>query len=319
MKRILALGLGLGLAATALAGFPVSVNPPAPAPSNNSLNQPLPVAVQAVQATLPAAPAPMLSSTPSWPTSSAATPCQGGCTVNLNACSDQSGVSMTRPHFNLLSPAQSLGLGCRRSGCLDRLRDWLTFQQTPGCVRVTAAPYFVPLRTYFPGTASCGEYGCNTGSCGTNSCGTNGTIGIPVRQLTPDCESCRPKVKFLPLTPRSAVGLNCDGGNWGRPGLLKRLLGHFGFGGRMQARGCAAEKGCADLPACATPPTGAIRYANPLCSVSSAPYMSMAGMGTTPTAPPSTSVPVPVPAVKATPVSTNGPRVQNANQPFTNP
>lgn len=207
MKRFAALGL-LFTSAVAGAGEPVSVYPPAAAPpAGSGLNQSLPAAVQSA---LPAAPPPVLTSTPSWvepvgPTSTPiptvgpsyltqAAPPAAGCAPAAGGAAAPAGgpvcygADQVRPHFNLLQRPNWLRGATADGGgggsCREQLKAWLHFQPTPSGVPIWCpTPYKAPLRAYFPArpTDCAWNLGCagGGGGCGTDACATD--RGAPMR------------------------------------------------------------------------------------------------------------------------------------------
>lgn len=210
MKRFAALALVGSLPLVALAG-PVSVYPSpkppaaqllpvntAPGPSQGttpaapptSLNQPLSAAVQTAASNLPQAPAPVMTSSPSWgspavypgttvPGPSGAAPC--GTAPCAAPCGDSATTQPVRPYLNLLAPRG--GCDDARGSCLDKLKDWLCYRSSPGGPPCTPVPYRAPTRAYFPcrPTDGCISGGCGAGgpcaggvggNCATGNCGT---------------------------------------------------------------------------------------------------------------------------------------------------
>lgn len=210
MKRFVALALVGSFPLVALAGPPVSVHPP------TSMNQPLSTAVQAAGANLP--PTPVMTS---QPTNWGGAPCPTGVQCAGAEC------GQTKPYFNALAPRGTLFRGT----CLDRLKEWATYNPAPCNLGRTPTPYKAPLRTYFtcrPADGSPGV-GCGTG-CGTAGCNTGrggcGTVNLPVTRLRADgCDTpaCRPTVRYTPLSCRSEVPTGAA-----RPRLLDRIFGLFG-------------------------------------------------------------------------------------------
>lgn len=285
MKRFVAFAIVGSFPLIASAGPPVSVHPPA------SLNQPLSAAVQAAGANLP--PAPVMSSQPTnWggsPCPSPAVPC------GEPACGG------TKPYFNVLAPRGGTAV---RGSCLDRLKEWATYNPEPCKLGRTPTPYQAPLRTYFtcrptdgsPGVG-CGGAGGGTAGCATGRGGC-GTVALPVTPLTTnacDAPTCRPRVRYQPLSCRAEVPTGTP-----RPRLLDRLFGLFG-------PKCDAGYGddwCAPAP---TPYPAGLLPATPIGPAMPPPSASVLPMTTAPLYTP--------PAGKV-----NGKTVQlTPLQPFTNP
>lgn len=282
MKRFVALALVGSFPLIASAGPPVSVHPPA---QPTSMNQPLSAAVQAAGANLP--PAPALTS---QPTNWGGTPCP-----TAPACEPACG--QPKPYFNALAPRGTMFSGT----CLERLKEWATYNPAPCNLGRTPTPYQAPLRAYFTCRPTDGSpgVGCGTG-CGTNGCkpvrGGVGALNLPVSPLRAnscDAPTERPRVRYTPLTCRSEVPTGTA-----RPRLLDRLFGLFG-----PACGTAGDDWCAPAGPVPYPyPAGELLPANP------------AGPAMPPPAPPVTPPTTP-PAGKG-----GGQTIQlSPRQAFTNP
>jgi hypothetical protein len=304
VKRFAALALAGSIQLTALAGNPVSVYPPAPAKPASSMSQPLSAAVQSAAVALPAAPAPTMTSTPSWGTPTVLPGTPGG-TLPASGipCGDPAAGQVVKPYFNPL--ALRTGCDAVRGSCLDRLKDWFNYRPTPGSFPCSPTPYRAPMRAYFPCKPTCGSGGCGTGG------GNCGTVAMPVRKLEAGCDTpatCRPRVMYQPLTARSEVpAVGCDARPV-RPQLFDRLLGLF-------TPKCAAACAEATCPSNDWTPAAA-----PAATVWNTPNPS----GVVPTPTPGTLVPPmsTTPVYGPTPTGTklNAKPIQlSPAQPFTNP
>ncbi len=251
MNRFAALALAGLIPLTAVAGNPVSVYPPAPPKPANSMSQPLSAAVQSAAATLPA-PAPVMTSTPSWgaPAVLPGTLVGSPCATAAAPCGEPATCTTVKPYFNVLAPRG--GCDVVRGSCLDRLKDWFNFRSSPGGFGFTPTPYHAPLRAYFPCPPTAG---CATGGCVTAG-GSCGTVTLPVQRLSAGCDTpaCRPRVMYQPLSTRSEVPvLGCDARPM-RPRLFERLFGFFGpkWGGMCGDGACTPDTYTPPLTATAT-------------------------------------------------------------------
>ncbi len=325
MKRFATLTLVGSIQLTALAGNPVSVYPPAPPKPANSMSQPLSAAVQSAAVSLPAAPAPTMTSMPNWgtpavlPGTLVAAPTASGI-----PCSDPATCQVVKPYFNPLA----LRPGCDvvRGSCLDRLKDWFCYRSSPGGFVRTPTPYRAPLRTYFPCTPTCGSGGCGPAGCATGGCaaggGNCGTVTLAVQKLEAGCDTpaCRPRVMYQPLTARSEVpAIGCDARPV-RPRLFERLLGVFAPKcGATCAEACTPD-GCqplAPLPAAVwTSPNPGTTPTTTWNQQTSPPVVPNAMPGTL--VPPMSTTPIYGPTPTGTKM--NGKPIQlSPAQPFTNP
>jgi hypothetical protein len=303
----------------------VSVYPPAPttwqqapAPAApNSLNQPLSAAVQSAAATLP--PAPVMSSTPSWgsPAVYPSAPVAAG-----GPCGDAAACNPVRPYFNALAPRG--GCDTARGTCFDRFKEWLCFRSSPGGHGCSPVPAQAPLRSYFRTAPGCGTGAC--GTAGATACSPrvgrgDWAVDMPVQKLDAGCDTgtCRPRVRFTPLTTRSEVPVTGCDSRPARPRLFDRLFGFF----TPRWAGMCGDGACAPSECVPTAPP----FAAPPATAAPVPYTPL------PMTPPQ-AMPVPptaAPAVPPVPMSTtpvvappggkaNGKTIQlSPQQPFTNP
>jgi hypothetical protein len=333
------------------------------------LSQSLPAAIQSA---VPAStPSPVLSSIPSWGGLDSWLPQRGDPIPTVGpVCPTPQRAALRTVHPPVIRPRPQLRVcnppnwDCRATTCAganvpwwERIKAWLGFQPTTSSVPIWVPQHHqLTVRAYFPpqpGDCGTAGGGCSSGSVG---CATPPApvrerggwlqrptceVAIPITPLptTPDCgTTCRPRVSYVPLSPRveGQVGCETDRATGVRPAA--RLLSYFHRDRcGSQTDGCGGD--CPPPPPTpvhyaspSTPSDGTVRYAQPCNTI---PPPAPTGNLSTPTGNPTAPI-VPHPAVPSSmpmtlpPVgngkvgATPAPKpsvagIVSASQAFTNP